>query len=376
MLKRFILTLIAAAICMLLCTSAFAATEAFAPISVSASSAIVIEAESGRAVYEKNADERRSMASTTKIMTALVALENGDLDMPIKIPKEAVGIEGSSVYLIENETLTLRELLYALMLRSANDAATAIAIALGGSVDGFADMMNDRAEDLGLKDTHFENPHGLDSPEHYTTARELAIITAEAMKNDAFRQIVSTQKMTLPLADQPDRRLVVNHNRLLRTYEGCIGVKTGFTKKTGRCLVSAAEREGVTLIAVTLNAPNDWNDHKKMLDYGFSCLKRVEISGDGICGYIPTVGSTVDQLFYGAVGSTSVVLDSDAESLRVVIELSRFYFAPVKTDDVIGRAVFYSGNEEVASLPIEALTDAPKRKEKMSFWQWLLGLFG
>ncbi len=375
MLKRFVLTLIAALICMLFCTSAFAASDALAPISVSASSAIVIEAESGRAVYEKNADARRSMASTTKIMTALVALENGDFDMPIKIPKEAVGIEGSSVYLIENETLTLRELLYALMLRSANDAATAIAIALGGSVDGFADMMNDRAEELGLKDTHFENPHGLDSPEHYTTARELAIITAEALKNDAFKQIVSTQKMTLPLANQPDRRLVVNHNRLLRTYDGCIGVKTGFTKKTGRCLVSAAEREGVTLIAVTLNAPNDWNDHKKMLDYGFSCLKRVEISGDGICGYIPTVGSTVDQLFYGAVGSTSVVLESDAESLRVVIELSRFYFAPVKTGDIIGRAVFYNGNEEVASLPIEALTDAPKRKEKMSFFRWLISLF-
>lgn len=375
MLKRFVLTLIAALICMLFCTSAFAASDASAPISVSASSAVVIEAESGRAVYEKNADARRSMASTTKIMTALVALENGDLDMPIKIPKEAVGIEGSSVYLIENETLTLRELLYALMLRSANDAATAIAIALGGSVDGFADMMNDRAEELGLKDTHFENPHGLDSLEHYTTARELAIITAEALMNDAFKQIVSTQKMTLPLADQPDRRLVVNHNRLLRTYDGCIGVKTGFTKKTGRCLVSAAEREGVTLIAVTLNAPNDWNDHKKMLDYGFSCLKRVEISGDGICGYIPTVGSTVDQLFYGAVGSTSVVLEGDADSLRVVIELSRFYFAPVKTGDIIGRAVFYNGNEEVASLPIEALSNAPKRKEKMTFWQWLLGLF-
>lgn len=375
MFKRFVLTLIAAAICVGFCTSVFAVTEASAPISVSASSAILIEAESGRVVYEKDADTRRSMASTTKIMTAIVALENGDLDMPIKIPKAAVGIEGSSVYLIENETLTLRELLYALMLRSANDAATAIAIALGGSVEGFADMMNDKANELGLKDTHFENPHGLDSPEHYTTARELAIITAEALKNDAFRQIVSTQKMTLPLANQPDRRLVVNHNRLLRTYDGCIGVKTGFTKKTGRCLVSAAEREGVTLIAVTLNAPNDWNDHKKMLDYGFSRLKRVEISGDGICGYVPTVGSTVDQLFYGAVGSTSVVLDNDADSLRVVIELLRFYFAPVKTGDIIGRAVFYDGNKEVASLPIEALSDAPKRKEKMSFFKWLISLF-
>ncbi len=344
-------------------------------ISVSASSAVLIEAESGRVLYEKDADKRRPMASTTKIMTALVALENHDLDAQIKIPKEAVGIEGSSLYLTEGETLTLRELLYGLMLRSANDAAAAIAIAVGGSISDFAEMMNEKAEEMGLADTHFDNPHGLDSESHYTTARELALITAEALKNDVFREIVSTYKKSLPLGGVPDRRLVVNHNRLLRTYDGCIGVKTGFTKKDGRCLVSAAERDGVTLVAVTLNAPNDWSDHKKMLDGGFAAVKRVKISSDGIEGYLPTVGAKTDMIKYGAVGDTSALLPKNAGELRVVIELPRFVFAPVKKGDVIGRTVFYDGENEVASLPIEALTDAPKRKVKKTFWQWLLGLF-
>lgn len=344
-------------------------------ISVSASSAVLIEAESGRVLYAKDENKRRPMASTTKIMTALVALENAELDMAVNIPKEAVGIEGSSLYLTEGETLTLHELLYALMLRSANDAATAIAIAVGGSVSDFAEMMNEKAEKMGLTDTHFDNPHGLDSEEHYTTARELALITAEALKNDIFREIVSTYKKFLPLNGVQDRRLVVNHNRLLRTYDGCIGVKTGFTKKDGRCLVSAAERDGITLVAVTLNAPNDWSDHKKMLDYGFASVKRVKISGCGIEGYLPTVGAKTDMIRCGAVGDTSAVLPNDAGELRVVIELPRFVFAPVKKGDVIGSAVFYDGENEVASLPIEALTDAPKRKVKKTFWQWLLGLF-
>ncbi len=344
-------------------------------VSVSAQSAVLIEAESGKVLYSKDADARRPMASTTKIMTALIALDRGSLDSVIKIPKEAVGTEGSSVYLVENECLTLRELLYALMLRSANDAATAIAIAIGGSVSGFADMMNQKAEDMELTDTHFENPHGLDSESHYTTARELALITAEAMKNETFREIVSTYKQYLPMNGEPNVRLVVNHNKLLRTYDGCIGVKTGFTKRCGRCLVSAAERDGVTLIAVTLNAPDDWNDHRRMLDYGFSSLKRVKISSEGIVGYIPTVGSSVGMLKYGAVGETSAVLPRDAGEFRIVIELPRFVFASVKKGDIVGRAVFYDGKTEVASLPIEALSDAPKRKEKKSFFKWLLSLF-
>ena len=182
-------------------------------------------------------------------------------------------MEGSSVYLAQDEVLTLKELLYALLLESANDAAVAIAMAVDGSVDAFADRMNRYAAQLGLKDTHFVNPHGLDDDAHYTTARELALITRAALENPDFREIVSTQKTVIPLRGSEGVRLLLNHNRLLREYDGCIGVKTGFTKKTGRCLVSAAERDGVMLIAVTLGAPDDWNDHRRVSE-GRSAVSR------------------------------------------------------------------------------------------------------
>ncbi|MBQ8861613.1 MAG: D-alanyl-D-alanine carboxypeptidase, partial [Clostridia bacterium] len=222
-------------------------------LSVSAQSAVLIEAESGKIIYEKDAHTRRGMASTTKIMTALCAIESLPLDTVVTVPQEAAGVEGSSVYLKAGEKLTLENLLYALMLQSANDAAAAVAIATAGSIEGFAELMNAKAAELGLRDTHFENPHGLDGAEHYTTAYELAKIAAHALENEDFARIVSTVKHTVPATESSPARTLVNHNRLLRTYDDIVGVKTGFTKKCGRTLVSAAEREGVRLICVTLN---------------------------------------------------------------------------------------------------------------------------
>ena len=228
--------------------------------SLSAESAILIEASTGDVVMEKNCDTRLPMASTTKIMTALTALSIASPETPIVTDAAAVGVEGSSIYLTEGETLTLEQMLYALMLESANDAAEAIAIGLCKSKEAFADEMNRIADEMGLTDTHFVNPHGLDDEEHYTTARELSTIALHAMQNELFRTIVSTRKTTIPHSGEDAERLLVNHNKLLRIYEDCIGVKTGFTKRSGRCLVSAAERDGVELIAVTLNAPNDWDE--------------------------------------------------------------------------------------------------------------------
>lgn len=357
----------------LLVFSEFAATKAEA-LGVSASSAVLIEAESGKVIYEKNPNVRRGMASTTKIMTALVAIESCDLEMRVKIPKEAVGIEGSSLYLTENEVLTLRELLYALMLRSANDAATAIAIAVGGSVEGFADMMNARADEMGLENTHFVNPHGLDSPEHYTTAYELALIAAEAIKNPLFRQITSTVSQGISLNGVPDRRLVVNHNRLLRSYKGCIGVKTGFTKKCGRCLVSAAERDSVTLVAVTLNAPDDWRDHAIMLDQGFGLYESLELDGS-FNGNALIVGGTADTADVFSHGSVTVAVPKDGRSIRRVVEMRRFYYAPINEGDVLGRVVYYEGSNELASFPITAQSSVPKQKVKRGFISWLKALF-
>ena len=204
------------------------------PPTLSAQSALLLEAENGGVVYEKNAHTRLPMASTTKIMTALVALELASPNTVILTDGRAVGTEGSSIYLCEGEELTLEELLYALMLESANDAAVAIAIGVCGSEEAFVDEMNRRAASLGLSNTHFANPHGLDAETHYTTAYELAVIARAALQNPLLKTIVSTRKTTIPHQNTDGVRLLINHNKMLRLYDGCIGVKTGYTQKSGR----------------------------------------------------------------------------------------------------------------------------------------------
>lgn len=234
----------------------------------SARASVLIDAYSGEVIFEKNSNVRMGPASTTKIMTALVALEHMSADTPVTVDARACGVEGSSAYLCAGDEVILSDLLYAMMLGSANDAAAAIAYAVGGGISEFAGMMNEKALSLGLEDTHFENPHGLDGETHYTTALELARIAAAALENEEFRQIVSTKTKTLTLDGAP--RAFRNHNRLLFEYDDIIGVKTGFTKKCGRTLVSAAKRGNVTLICVTLCDGDDWRDHRKLLDAGFA----------------------------------------------------------------------------------------------------------
>ena len=240
-------------------------TAPVVPPSLSAQSAVLIEARDGEILCEKNAHTKMAMASTTKIMTALVAAESGKLQRVVSVNAAAVGVEGSSIYLYAGEKMTLCDLIAAMLLESANDAAAAIAIEVGGSIDGFCDMMNKKAKELGLKSTNFKNPHGLYDEEHYTTAYELALIAREALKNEVIRKTVATKKLIIEPVEGSARALY-NHNKLLSMYEGAIGVKTGFTKKSGRCLVGSAVRDGLELISVTLNAPDDWNDHKKLFD--------------------------------------------------------------------------------------------------------------
>ena len=234
-------------------------------VATAAAADIVME-QSGYVLSAGNAHTRMGMASTTKIMTALLAIERLDPETVVTVPKEAVGIEGSSIYLTEGEQITVSDLLYGLMLESGNDAATALAIAAGGTVEDFVRLMNERAAELGLEDTHFSNPHGLSADDHYTTAYDLARLTCAALENETFASIVSCKTKTI----SDGRRYLSNHNRLLRSYEGCIGVKTGYTLATGRTLVTAAERDGLTLVAVTLNDRSDWADHTRLLDYGFA----------------------------------------------------------------------------------------------------------
>lgn len=245
---------------------------------VSARSAVLIDASSGAVLFEKNSSERLPMASTTKIMTALIILEKMQLDEVVSVPKEATLVEGSSIYLRENEEITVETLLYGLLLESGNDAAHTLAVACSGSIEAFADEMNKKAARLGLQNTSFKNPHGLTAEGHYTTAYELARITGEAMKNPVFCKIVSTQKMLAPSLDGELTRLFLNHNKLLKYYDGAVGVKTGYTEAAGRCLVSAAEKTGFRFIAVTLNDRDDWDDHCNMLNFAFENFKTIEIA--------------------------------------------------------------------------------------------------
>ena len=380
LLKR--LTAILCLVSLLLSAFCLAAVAEAEP-SVSAHSAALIDAQTGDLLFEKNAHARLPMASTTKIMTALVALDLADPQTVISVPPEAVGVEGSSIYLCEGEQLTLEQLLYAVMLESANDASVAVAIGLCGSVERFAEEMNKKAAVIGLRDSCFQNPHGLAAEAHYTTAYELAIIAKHALENELIAQMASTKKTTIPHGDTDGVRLLVNHNRMLRYYDGAIGMKTGYTKKSGRCLVSAAERDGVRLIAVTLNAPNDWSDHTSLLDYGFPLRKSVRLCREHeICITLPVVGGVNGAVTVSNPQALSVSLPTACGEIQQVVELPRFLYASVAEGEVLGRAIFFCDTngdgtvERVGEAPLTAQSEVKRQKSKRSFWQWLRSLLG
>ncbi len=346
-------------------------------LSVSAESAILIEAESKKILFEKNAHEKRGIASTTKIMTALVALENSDLDEIVQATTKTVGVEGSSIYLHAGEELSMEDLLYALLLESANDAAATIAYAVAGSEDAFAGMMNDKAAELGLSDSSFVNPHGLDAEGHYSTAYDLAMITAAALQNEKFHQMVSTYRKVIENPKDQTTRLLLNHNKLLKTYEGAIGVKTGYTKRCGRCLVSAAERDGLRLIAVSLNASDDWNDHRKMLDYGFSTYEKVNLLAEGEVRMMTNVvGGERDKAALTNVKAVGVMLPKEHGEITSITELSPFYYAPLKSGQNVGKIRYFCDGECIAEAELFSLDTVEKAQSRHSFWNWICKIFG
>ena len=340
------------------------------PLGVSAKGAALYNPDTDTFLYEKNADVRYPMASTTKIMTALVAAEETDLSREVIIPAEAIGIEGSSLYLCEGEKFTMEELLYGLMLRSANDAATAIALAVSGSIAGFADKMNEKAAALGLTDTHFENPHGLDAPAHYTTARDLAKLGAAAIQNEAVRTIASTYKKTI--GEGESTRLIVNHNKLLRSYEGAIGLKTGFTKKCGRCLVGAAEKNGITLVTATLSAPDDWADHTRMLDYGFDALTAyARLSPGEFSKEISVLGGKTGSVTLTNREGFTLVDRAGLPDVEMKIAANPYATAPIAEGDVLGKLLFIREGELLGSLDLvakEGVDTAGAKRKKFFFF--------
>ncbi len=340
-------------------------------LDVSGRSAILIDAKSGKVIFAKDSERSLPMASTTKIMTAIVAIEKvPDITIKIKVPDAAIGVEGSSIYLCKDEVLSLEDLLYALLLSSANDAATAIAIYVGGSVEGFAELMNDKARELELIHSHFQNPHGLDNSEHYTTAADLAKLTAYALKNETFKKIVSTKKKTIPFCGKEGQRLLINHNRLLSGLDGAIGVKTGFTKKSGRCLVSAVERNGTTLIAVTLNAPNDWNDHKLMHEYGFDSYETVELEEFSI--RLPVISGVKTHVRCGVSEKIFSFIKKDHGEISCVVELYHFAYAPVKKGEKLGTIFYTCDGESIGEADIIFLETVEKANQEYTVWDKLI----
>ena len=344
--------------------------------SVSAASAVLIEARSGVILFEKDAYTPRGMASTTKIMTALTAIRNADVGSLVTVPSKAVGVEGSSVYLHEGEQLTMEQLLYAMLLESANDAAETIAIAVSGSVSEFADLMNRTALSFGIRDTNFTNPHGLYNEAHMTSAYSLALITRQAMGNPIFREIVSTYKKKIPLDGDTGTRVLVNHNKLLLNYQGAVGVKTGFTKSTGRCLVSAAERDGLCLIAVTLNAPDDWTDHTAMLDYGFANYRRVGCDANTLTGEIGVAGGSKETVAVTNPEAGWAVVPRNCE-VTMRMEKRQFCYAPVEEGEAVGCYTIYADGEAVAEIVLRTMETVPVKEDTggffIRFWRRICG---
>ena len=335
---------------------------------MSAQKAILLDAATGRVLYAKDIDSRSLIASTTKIMTALVVCEQCNVLDRVRIPKEAVGIEGSSMYLKEGEVLTIQELLYGLMLHSGNDAAVALAIYCGGTVEGFAQLMNDKARALGLQGTHFENPNGLDSPGHYSTARDLAVLAAYAMNNPIFVKTVSAKTVTI------GQRYLRNHNKLLWRLEGADGVKTGYTKAAGRILVSSAVRQDRRLVAVTINDGDDWNDHVTLHNEGFKryTLQKLITKGQPL-GKMQIMGGECTGVSVLAAEDFSYAV-AENEQPYVLLSKPDFVFAPVASGQKAAMAYILIEDRAVGKIPVVYETTVEQSvPEKKHFWSKLFG---
>lgn len=329
-------------------------------IKISAKSAILIDAKTGKVLYEKNSNQVMQMASTTKIMTTLLCIESGNLDEYFEVDPNAIKVEGSSMGLVAGDKVSKRVLCYGMMLPSGNDAANATAVKVAGSIEKFVAMMNERAKKIGMKNTNFVTPSGLDdyTNYHYSTAYDMAILTQEALKNPTFKEICSTKNARVEFGNPPYARWLHNSNKLLSSYQGIIGVKTGFTDKAKRCLISACELNGATLICVTLNAPSDWNDHVNLYNYGFSLVKKVEVPIDNMDMMLNVVGGKKNVAYVKQqepVTVTSVGLETPNVEKQII--LPRFAYAPIKKGDIVGRADYKVDGKVVQSIPIVADED-------------------
>lgn len=347
----------------------------FAVPAVNAKSAVVMNAQTGEVVYEKEAHVRRSMASTTKIMTAVIALESGRMLETVTVTPEMMGADGTSIGLKAGYKIRLIDLLYGLMLESGNDAADAIAVYLAGSREKFADMMNRKAAEIGMTETNFVTASGLDDENHYTTAYDMALLGSYAVKKPAFRSLCSCKSKTVSFVEPDIMVTFTNHNRLLSSYEGAFGIKTGFTKKSGRCLVSAAERNGICFVCVTLNDGDDWNDHRKMLDFAFESVSTQTVEVKDTYS-VPVEGGAVSSVSLHAKAEFFCPVSGDKKNIEARVCLPKFVYAPLMKGDAVGKIEYYADGRKIAEqnlvCSVDVAVDTPKRVQKKSFIRRLL----
>ncbi|MFC4404309.1 D-alanyl-D-alanine carboxypeptidase family protein [Gracilibacillus xinjiangensis] len=340
----------------------FSAPNVAASVQVSAKSAVLIDQATGRVLYEKNANEKSLIASITKIMTAIVAIESGDLKEHVKVSNRAIGTEGSSIYLRKEDQFTLEELIYGLMLRSGNDAAVAISEQVGGSEEGFVHLMNEKASWIGMTDTHFDNPHGLDSDTHYSTAYDMAKLMKYAMDNEIFTEISGAESFKANDRDYAWH----NKNKLLTSYyDYCIGGKTGYTKAAGRTLVTSAEKDGQRLIAVTLNAPNDWQDHIQMFEWGFDTFDQEKLQSIGIYSYKDKSNGNI---INGKI-TENVIYPLKNEEMNQVETKTFISSSTDNTAGHFGKKVFYLDGKQIAETVIYHVDkQIEKETDHNHFW--------
>ena len=342
---------------------------------ISAGAAVVVESETNNVIFQKNMSEKLSMASTTKIMTSILAIESGKLNCTVTAKNDVV-CDGTSIGIKKGDSFTLETLVWAMLLESGNDASVLVAEYLAGSEEGFSDLMNDKASEIGMNNTNFVTASGLDDDEHYTTAYDMALLASYAIKNPVFRKICSSERYVASYVSPNISETYVNHNKLLKMYDGVFGVKTGFTKKSGRCLVSACERNGTTLVAVTLKAPDDWNDHVKLYDYCFGLSKKIHVNVELPCK-IKVYGSDVERINISMCDVSELFLYSD--SVYYTILLPEFVYAPVKVRDEVGKVILFVDGEKYKEISVtaseEALSVEGKEEPEYTFFYKLTNIF-
>ena len=333
--------------------------------------------ENGEIILSKNENKRMKPASTTKLMTTLLTLEEAAKNDRVITFTDEMTAEGSSMYLEKGEKLRLSDLAKGMMMVSGNDAANAAAVSLSGSAKKFSNLMNTRAKQIGMENTHFVTPSGLDDDEHYTTAADMALLMAEGLRNEAFSNLTFQKSAAVTFTEPSDKKITyANHNRLLSLYPDCIGGKTGYTTAAGRCLVSAARRSGVTLVCVTLNDRTDWNDHISLYDYGFSRLSGFHSDDSGFCIDVPCVGGTQNTAAVMGESDVNIVTDSGrAEDIERKIYLDSFVYAPVKAGETLGRIDYLLDGKVLKSVPLSAAEDVEAKTVKKGLFQRIKEFF-